>query len=196
MSTWTDDPKYYLGRGWASVALSLESDYWQYPTLVNKNLAKKVEAWGKDLGRVIEYTGAPPKWVPMIYSDPNVPRNQAYVFKESDFKIVKRDFNPVFLNPKDYANLQAEMNGVLSNVEDDMQGWFPMIPIYPEKEVEVPVEQPFEHLDTSARLEATRQDGMSCIRCKEVSQYAEPNQEDGTFKCYPCRTYEFRPGLK
>ncbi len=178
--TWSIDSKDYYAKGWASLALENSSDYWY------KNAYS-------GLDRIVEYKHTPPTWIPIV-SDSSVPRNQAYVFKESDFKITKQAPNPIFLNPEDYQNLQQELNHVNSK---EMQGWFPMIPIYPEADtVEIPVEQPYEHLDTSARLEATRQDGMSCIRCKEVSQYAEANQEDGSFKCYPCRTYEFRPGLK
>jgi hypothetical protein len=42
----------------------------------------------------------------------------------------------------------------------------------------------------------TEEDGLSilkepckCSLCKEVFIYAVPNQKDGTFKCYYCRTY-------
>jgi hypothetical protein len=30
---------------------------------------------------------------------------------------------------------------------------------------------------------------MNCIVCKDSVQYAEPNQEDGSFKCYSCRNF-------
>jgi|SRR3990172_4307762 len=30
-------------------------------------------------------------------------------------------------------------------------------------------------------------DGMICTSCKEFYSYAEPNQENGTMKCYNCR---------
>lgn len=30
-------------------------------------------------------------------------------------------------------------------------------------------------------------DGCFCKRCKEWSEFSEPNQEDGTFVCYSCR---------
>lgn len=29
--------------------------------------------------------------------------------------------------------------------------------------------------------------GCSCKKCREFNEYAEPNQEDGTFICYSCR---------
>lgn len=29
-----------------------------------------------------------------------------------------------------------------------------------------------------------------CIKCQEIYPYAEPNQKDGTFKCYSCRLWE------
>lgn len=32
-------------------------------------------------------------------------------------------------------------------------------------------------------------DGCLCAVCGEFYQYAESNQEDGTFKCWLCRTY-------
>ena len=30
--------------------------------------------------------------------------------------------------------------------------------------------------------------GMVCKSCKNYNEYAEPNQNDGTFRCYGCRT--------
>lgn len=34
-----------------------------------------------------------------------------------------------------------------------------------------------------------KSNGCTCIKCNEFNKYAEPNQTDGTFKCYYCRTY-------
>lgn len=31
-------------------------------------------------------------------------------------------------------------------------------------------------------------DGLHCSKCKDYTQYAAPNQPDGTFKCFPCRS--------
>jgi hypothetical protein len=31
--------------------------------------------------------------------------------------------------------------------------------------------------------------GFNCIKCQEFNKYAEPNQKDGTFKCYSCRKF-------
>lgn len=31
------------------------------------------------------------------------------------------------------------------------------------------------------------QSGMKCNRCKEFNSYGEPNQKDGTYRCYSCR---------
>lgn len=28
-----------------------------------------------------------------------------------------------------------------------------------------------------------------CSQCKEINVYAEPNQVDGSFKCFSCRNY-------
>lgn len=30
-------------------------------------------------------------------------------------------------------------------------------------------------------------DGCFCVKCKNYCQFSEPNQKDGTFKCYTCR---------
>jgi hypothetical protein len=30
-------------------------------------------------------------------------------------------------------------------------------------------------------------DGCNCKKCKELYEYAEPNQSDGSFICYSCR---------
>lgn len=32
-------------------------------------------------------------------------------------------------------------------------------------------------------------DGYICIRCDELYPFSEPNQKNGTFKCYSCRNY-------
>lgn len=34
----------------------------------------------------------------------------------------------------------------------------------------------------------THTDGCVCVKCKELFPYAEPNQDDGSFKCYRCRS--------
>jgi len=31
--------------------------------------------------------------------------------------------------------------------------------------------------------------GCFCNKCKEFYEYAEPNQKDGSFKCFSCRNY-------
>ena len=28
--------------------------------------------------------------------------------------------------------------------------------------------------------------GCACIKCKDFFEYAEPNRDDGTFKCWSC----------
>lgn len=33
----------------------------------------------------------------------------------------------------------------------------------------------------------SEKDGCFCKKCKEWSEFSEPNQEDGTFVCYTCR---------
>lgn len=35
-------------------------------------------------------------------------------------------------------------------------------------------------------------DGLTCLKCNEFYNMAEPNQEDGSFKCWTCRTYPYR----
>jgi hypothetical protein len=30
---------------------------------------------------------------------------------------------------------------------------------------------------------------QTCKQCQEIYPYAEPNQKDGTFKCYSCRIW-------
>jgi len=35
-------------------------------------------------------------------------------------------------------------------------------------------------------------DGVTCAHCQEFCQYAEVNQEDGTFMCWQCRKDRFR----
>lgn len=31
--------------------------------------------------------------------------------------------------------------------------------------------------------------GCTCKKCGEIFPYAEPNQKDGTFKCYSCKMW-------
>ncbi len=38
-------------------------------------------------------------------------------------------------------------------------------------------------------IEKTQSEFEVCIRCKDKFYQAEPNQPDGTFKCYSCRNY-------
>lgn len=40
-----------------------------------------------------------------------------------------------------------------------------------------------------------RKDGECCDRCKEYFKYAERN-EDGEFRCFLCRNFKYRSGLK
>lgn len=35
-------------------------------------------------------------------------------------------------------------------------------------------------------------DGIACLNCQEFCQYAQPNQEDGSFYCYQCRFNPWR----
>jgi hypothetical protein len=35
-------------------------------------------------------------------------------------------------------------------------------------------------------------DGYVCKRCQEFCRQSEPNQEDGSFICYPCRFNKYR----
>jgi hypothetical protein len=34
-----------------------------------------------------------------------------------------------------------------------------------------------------------KSEGCTCVKCKTFNPYAEPNQKDGSFKCYSCRNY-------
>lgn len=34
-----------------------------------------------------------------------------------------------------------------------------------------------------------KSNGSTCVKCKEFNPYAEPNQKDGSFKCFSCRNY-------
>lgn len=36
-------------------------------------------------------------------------------------------------------------------------------------------------------IKKTKSAGCICIKCKDFYQYAESNQQDGTFKCWGCR---------
>ena len=38
--------------------------------------------------------------------------------------------------------------------------------------------------------ESPKSAGCVCVKCKEYCKFAEPNMEDGTFKCYSCKQYE------
>lgn len=31
--------------------------------------------------------------------------------------------------------------------------------------------------------------GYNCVKCHDFNAYAEPNQDDGSYKCYFCRKY-------
>jgi hypothetical protein len=40
----------------------------------------------------------------------------------------------------------------------------------------------------SLTLVSTHTGGMQCARCREFNSYAQPNQKNGTFLCYGCRS--------
>jgi hypothetical protein len=46
---------------------------------------------------------------------------------------------------------------------------------------------PASEEDEAIEMEADEGEGCTCTKCKNFNEYAEPNQEDGTFICYPCR---------
>jgi len=35
----------------------------------------------------------------------------------------------------------------------------------------------------------TKSNGCVCTKCDNLFEYAEPNQKDGSFKCFSCRNY-------
>lgn len=39
----------------------------------------------------------------------------------------------------------------------------------------------------TTQVVAKKDPGCRCRKCKEFNEYAEPNQEDGSFLCYTCR---------
>lgn len=42
-------------------------------------------------------------------------------------------------------------------------------------------------LTTEEPKKKEKSSGCSCKKCREFNEYAEPNQDDGTFVCYTCR---------
>jgi hypothetical protein len=42
-------------------------------------------------------------------------------------------------------------------------------------------------IDWAVSVPDKKSNGMSCSKCNNFNEYAEPNQEDGTHKCYRCR---------
>lgn len=46
-----------------------------------------------------------------------------------------------------------------------------------------------EFADFDISVDEKKSNGCVCLKCNELYPYAEPNQADGTFKCYSCRTY-------
>lgn len=51
------------------------------------------------------------------------------------------------------------------------------------------VSNPFIGIDLAVPVEKKKKDsaGCSCKKCKELFEYAEPNQPDGTLICWACR---------
>jgi hypothetical protein len=55
------------------------------------------------------------------------------------------------------------------------------------------VEFPYIHGSKSTERQSNYSDSfMRCERCKENVRWAEPNQSNGNFKCYSCRSNPFR----
>lgn len=40
------------------------------------------------------------------------------------------------------------------------------------------------------KVEKKKSNGCVCSKCEELYPYAEPNRDDGSFKCYSCRLWE------
>jgi len=57
--------------------------------------------------------------------------------------------------------------------------------------IDYQLEFDFSDFDFSTEKKAEKKsDGCICLKCNELYPYAEPNQKDGTFKCYSCRQWE------
>jgi len=50
----------------------------------------------------------------------------------------------------------------------------------------IPQTMPFEEPEATPEKKADK-NGCVCVRCQTFNEYAEPNQDDGTFMCYACR---------
>ena len=44
-----------------------------------------------------------------------------------------------------------------------------------------------EIIHQSTDTKAVKGNGMHCSSCNALNEYAEPNQKDGTYRCYECR---------
>jgi hypothetical protein len=50
------------------------------------------------------------------------------------------------------------------------------------------LDQPKEDKKENIMLQSAVTDGCSCSNCKEFNQFSSPNQQDGSFICYKCRS--------
>lgn len=42
-------------------------------------------------------------------------------------------------------------------------------------------------INKNYKIVKKKSEGCICIKCGDLYEYAEPNREDGTFKCWGCR---------
>jgi formylmethanofuran dehydrogenase subunit E len=57
-----------------------------------------------------------------------------------------------------------------------------------QNEVNVNLSRLVDYMDAYMKhIKSAKIDGMSCNKCHQFIQFAEPNQEDGTMVCYGCR---------
>lgn len=53
---------------------------------------------------------------------------------------------------------------------------------------DIQIELDFTGFDISIDSDKKKNsNGCVCLKCNELYPYSEPNQKDGTFKCYSCR---------
>lgn len=109
------------------------------------------------------------------------------------------------------GNYEAQLNFEIIGIEEKTSKYLILIPVYynikgswtaKEEHIEKFNASP-NYLDCKtlalsedriyrAQIKSTGSDGMFCCHCHEFFSMAEPNQDDGTLKCYSCRVNPWR----
>lgn len=87
-------------------------------------------------------------------------------------------------SPDELSKLYDELVAAATNQEEHEEYWA----IGETFTFEFPEDDDFPVIVKKSKSK-TKRNGCTCPKCGEIYPYAEPNQPDGSFKCWSCRNF-------